>query len=1522
MARNKTVKQLSVKFEGDTKGLNTAINQATKVLKDIDKAINTLDKNFEKFGTGSSIEEQVEKFDLLQKKIEEGNKALKELKDFQKQLDNESDNNKLTSAYQNLKLKISEVEKGLEEAKLQQDKFNNSNLSKILATYAKIKNKVLESNEQFSQASSYINVLNKALDYTPNSVELLNAKALALKTQMETVNGEVISLSRYLSELKNQGVSETSKEFLEVSNTIAGLKEKYASLKAETVAYQQALSSANKLQADMASRGAALREALSIDPKNEVVIRQYTTYLAQELEKAETVVKNTNLAMNEMPKSVNKTSQEYINLTSQLVKAEETIKRTKLEQDKWKESSRTFTDTLDKANNVLNETRNKAQILKESLELDPTNLSKASEYCDYLDKSSDRCQRQINNLNEQLKKMDSGKVKKTEESYNKAKSTVNALTKQLKIFEEEQKKLSPEAIKYNNQLKNLKSSLSNMDRVAKVLKESLELDPGNVEKQTLYTNYLKSAINDCEHQQQELNAQINKLDVSNADILNGKYVELSEALSTILKLSKGYREELGRINGESQNASIGTNNLVSDFAALNNILPAIERNLTKVTTSLFNNAKSYETNIASIRKVVKDLSDDTVDDLKQIATSTGNTFESISAYATLGATLGIAEKDLSKFTKAMVDLEVASDKAITGEEGAARVARLLNQFKIGADYAENFGSSVTYVGDQFAATANEILETASYMGGLSAVNNVTIHDLIGMASEMKNLGVESASGASAISKTFLKINTQVATCGKDLEQFAQTAGMTSEQFTKAWEQAPTDAFLSFINGLSTKVFDEINSAVNYGTSSLEGYATALGVSNDEFERLWKLDPEGTFGKYKDALGDLEEGSVSASVTLEDLKLSGVRVAQTLLKMAGNGDVVREAIKDSNKAWNENTNLVRKANEMYDTTEGKLNQAKESISQAAAALGDELLPMAKTAADVTKNMAIWFGKLPKPIKTTSGVVLMLSAGLGKLLTTASKASISLSLLENSSGALGTAVKGVTSKLASGGGLISVLGTALPVALGVAGAGLIAYAGYSAYANNETIKYNKTMKELCENASQQFVTSLQGINSEMANINEIVAIVQETTSNLDLNPDGKVDTTSDKYKFLQEKIAELNSYLGSEFQISIDETTGKFYNQNGVINDLQESMANYRLEAERQAWLTANQEIYNENLKVQNEQEKKLLENLTLLNEQREAYKQLGTQFSDEELNSFFKAAEGMEDVSKWSKEAQEKYELFKQTIVNNDSKVQDALKAYGQASNLYKDANEIVTQFNQIETAPIESVKGLIDSLTSNAQKIVFDYDSQNLDSCYQTLDNINKEIIAAQELASNGIDMSKHLEDLNAWKQQVEGDIKTIESMRTEANKNVESMSDAMTTFAEENGLIVDAEKAKWLEENGFFPSMERGAAKAVETTLGNLKLINDYKIEDKSFTITEYKRQVVIGDWGTGTKKSRGSGGFGNVPNLTIPTLRSGGYNQVTLNAKFQINNNGSTNITKEVTQKIGKDLVNYINEELGRSI
>lgn len=1616
MASNKTVKQLSVKFEGDTKGLNTAIKQATKALKDVDKAINTLDKNFDKFGKGSSIEEQVEKFDLLQKKIEEGSKALKELKDFQKQLDNESDNNKLTSAYQNLKLKISEVEKELEEAKLQQEKLNDSNLSKILATYAKIKNKVAESNEQFSKSSSYINVLNKALDYSPNSIELLNAKTITLNDQMKGVNNEVISLSRYLAELKNLGVSETSKEFLEVSNTVESLKEKYASLKAETVAYQQALSSVSKLQADMASRGAKLREALSIDPKNEEVIRQYTNVLKQELKEAEKSAEAFRIAIDSMPKGIKKTSKEYINLTTGLVKAEETIKQITLEQERWNKSGRTTADSLDRANNVLSKTKTNAQILKEALELDPTNLSKASEYCGYLKEASTKCTTQIKSLNELLKNMDNGKVEKTKESYNKTKATINDLTRQLKYFEEEQKKLSPEAIKYNEQLKNLKTSLSNMDRVAKVLKDSLELDPGSVEKQTQYTDYLKKAIQECENQQRELNAQINSLDVSNTEVLNGKYVELSEVLSSNIKLSSSYRDELARINGESQNASIGTNNLVSDFAALNNILPAIERNLAKVTSSLFDNAKSYETNISSIRKVVKDLSDDTVDNLKQIASSTGNTFESISGYATLGATLGIAEKDLSKFTKAMVDLEVASDKAITGEEGAARVARLLNQFKIGADYAENFGSSVTYVGDQFAATANEILETASYMGGLSAVNNVTIHDLIGMASEMKNLGVESSSGASAISKTFLKINTQVATCGKDLEQFAETAGMTSEQFTQAWEQAPTDAFLSFINGLSTQVFDEINSAVNYGTNSLEGYAKALGVSNDEFKAMWKLNPEKTFNRYKDALGDLEEGSTSASVVLEDLKLSGVRVAQTLLKMAGNGDVVREAIKDSNKAWKDNTNLVRKANEMYNTTEGKLNQTKEAINQAAAALGDQLLPMAKTAADVTRNVALWIGQLPEPIKTTSGVVLVLAAGLGKLLTTASRASISLSLLENSSGALGTAVKGVTSSLAASGGLISVLGSALPVALGVAGAWLVAYTAYSAYANDETRKFNKLLKELSEDANKQFVSSLQEINNEMVDVNTIAETVQETARGLDLNPNGTIDTTSDKYKLLQEKISELNGYLGSDFQITLDNTTGKFVDQHGEIVNLDKALANHRLELERQAWLNANQDKYNESLKTSNEQYQIMTDKYAELIEQRETLKGLPTAFSQTEIDSFVKAAARLEDVSGWSEEAKNKYNEFIDTYVNNGGKFSDTLKSFNEAKGIYEETNKIVTQFNEIETAPLEQVRGLIDDLTTEAKLIALDYNKESLDSCYEALDKIHYQILANQELAAEGIDTTKDIESLEKVRQQVESDIETLTlrniTFQQEVSGSADNMVSSFRKFAKESGVEFDntqikaissfkeisnnsnltsgemieafkkfakdsdiefsasqikviemfekfskkskttsidmVENLKKFSENSgidldllakknettvdemldkwakdYFPPLLKKHKESADNIIKEIDRVNKTNYQDKSFTTTQYIKTVYQEEHQSVVykNKGKGSGGFGYVPNLTIPSLRSSGQgtSALTLNTTINVNNNGKS-ITKSDVNSWSQTMVDRINEELGR--
>lgn len=1429
-----TVKKLSVKFEGDTTGLNTAVKRATESFKDVDSAVKSLQKQFDDFGSGTSITKQTEALKVYETSITTCKTTLNKLYDIKKQLEDQDKSGqglyKATKQYQDLETKIAYVTKRQKEFQESYESLSKENQDavKIATIYEQIAKQIEGSNKKLEETQSFIQVINKALEYSPNSVSLLNLQTEQFEKQLKECNSNTMSLAHYLNSLKNAGVDTLSKDFIEANNALKESKARYQELKAKTLEYYDALSKASKLADDIATRGNVLKKALELDSTNTELITKYQKVLSQEIEESVRNEKAFKQAIESLPKnSIKNVSKEYVELASGLANAQ----------------------------------------------------------------------------------------------------------KQTSYLRQEQQRATQTVAKYNAKMKEVKDTINATSKTASVLKKALELDPTNTQKQQQYTEFLRQAIESCKKQQELLNQEIKKLDVSNADVLKGKYIELTENLNNVVSKQREYEDALQKTTQAANTNGKAVESNVTVTADFNTVLNTLHSTLSRVASklgslsnSLLDNAVSYETNIASIKKVVTDLSDDTVESLKQIAVASGSTFDSIAEYATLGATLGIAQNALADFTDAMVKLEAASDGSIAGEEGAKQVARLLNQFGIGAEYAENFGSAVTYVGDQFAATANEIVEVASRMGGLSAINKVTINDLVGLASEMKNLGIETESGASAITKTFLSINTKVATGAESLSDFASVAGKSAKEFTEAWEKAPMDAFLSFVNGLSSEVFNEINEAVDSGSISLSEYASALDTTTDSFKAMWKQDPTGTFEKYKDALGNLEEGSESASVVLSDLKINSVRTAQTLLKLAGNGDVVRDAIKDSSKAWEENTNLTKKANTIYETTEKKLESAKEAIRQAAASLGDTFLPIVKNVADVVTSLTKTFNSLPKGAKTAIASTTLLATGIAKVGSSAMGTLSWLNQMSMGSSGLSKACGGLLKTITGGGGLVTALGSALPFALGAAGVALVAYAGYSAYANNETVKYNKTMKELCENASQQFVTSLQGINSEMANINEIVAIVQETTSNLDLNPDGEIDTTSDKYKFLQEKIAELNSYLGSEFQISIDETTGKFYNQNGVINDLQESMANYRLEAERQAWLTANQETYNENLKVQNEQEKKLLESLTLLNEQRDAYKQLGTQFSDEELNSFFKAAEGMEDVSKWSKEAQEKYEIFKQTIVNNDSKVQDALKAYGQASNLYKDANEIVTQFNQIETAPIESVKGLIDSLTSNAQKIVFDYDSQNLDSCYQTLDNINEEIIAAQQLASNGIDMSKHLEDLNAWKQQVEGDIKTIESMRTEANKNVESMSDAMTTFAEENGLIVDAEKAKWLEENGFFPSMESGAAKAVETTLGNLKLINDYKIEDKSFTITEYKRQVVIGDWGTGTNKSRGSGGFNSgftslVPDLTIPRLYSGGHGAMTLKASFTINNNGD-NITQSMSQRIGKQIVNYINEELGKGI
>lgn len=1392
MASNKTVKELSVKFEGDVTGLNKAIKSATASFNDIEKATQSVEKQFDKFGAGVSFKKQQEAFDLLNAKVKAGEKASSDLYDMMEQLKKQDTANLLTSQFQKLSEKYQEILAKTNEAKDKLESLNNIDFIKASTAFEKIKVAIEDANKKINDTTTYIGAVNKALEYSPDSVELLGIKTGLVQQQMATLRKESQMLGTQLNALKNAGVSELSQDFIQASNALNECKETYQRLKAETVEYQQAMQKASELANDMATRADVLRNALQIDPTNIKLTNQYVEVLRQELTKAKSEEEAFNKAIESLKTNkVAETSEQFIKLRTGLVNCKETQK----------------------------------ELI----------------------------------------------------------SQLNSMT--TKTFE------------YAKSAESVKKSLSETSKTAKVLKEALDLDPTSVEEQKKYTSYLEKAIIQCQVAQNDLNEKIADLNARKIDETNKEYVDLKDTLNLVKKAQQDYQSELDGCNNKIEETAGNTYKYSDALMLIETELDNIVTSLGKVTMSLFDNAESYETNIASIRKVVTDLSDETISELKEIAIATGQTFDNIAEYATIGATLGIAQDALSEFTQAMVNLEVASDNSISGEEGASAVARLLNQFNIGAQYAENFGSAITYVADQFAATADETLTVATRMSGLSAINNVTIHDLIGLASEMKNLGIESESGASAVSKTFLMIENQVETAGDNLQTFASVSGMTAKEFQETWQDAPMNAFLSFVNGLSTKVFDEINQAVDEGSSSLSGYAEALGVTTKAFTSMWKQNPEGTFEKYKEALGNLEEGSVSASVLLNNLSLSGVRVAQTLLKLAGNGDTVRAAIADSNKAWEENTDLTRKAGEMYETTEYKLASAKEALSQAAATLGDTFLPLVKDVADIVTSLAKSFNSLPKSTKTAIASSIALSAGITKIGSVSVKTVNKLKRYAETEGVIGDISRALLTKIK---GLSTTLGSSLPIALGVAGAALLAYAGYQTYTNRETVKFNNTVKELQETSSANLISALKNVNSEMVDVNSAYEKLNASASNLELNPNGTINTTSESYQQLQADISTLNSYMGGEFISGIDSVTGEFVNQKGEIVDVRKELENLRTEKERQAYLDANEDQYNEMLNQQSEYLGKITDKLSDIKKTREDI--AGTSdtfaaFSEEDWDNFNAVQTGYKDISEFSGTAKDNIEQMQSLIAETPllGEYED-LKDYAE---ILSQAQTFIDQYNQIDTAPIEEVSELIDSLTSDANEVVFTYNADSVESCRTALQDVNDKLESAQQLAAIGIDTT------TLQKQYEEAKLKILEDL------------DAAILKQQELDTAVDTSST----------NMQTKSHTTADEMIADIIRVNQQQYDDKSFTVTEYRdiivrESVIQRTLTSGMPNGYNSGGFGNnysVPNLTIPNLSTRGFGDMTLKASFTINNTGD-NITQGVSQKIGKQIVNYINAELGR--
>ena len=452
----------------------------------------------------------------------------------------------------------------------------------------------------------------------------------------------------------------------------------------------------------------------------------------------------------------------------------------------------------------------------------------------------------------------------------------------------------------------------------------------------------------------------------------------SETASQIETL-RSRQEEMADSANNAQQATSNMADSLMDVVAATGAVETLEK-VEQAFRECAEAAISFEADMAAVKRTVGG-DDAFISDLgesfKELSTQIPITASELSKIASTAGQLGIAQDKVEEFTTVMAKLATTTD--LTADEAATMLAQFANITGV-TDY-QRLGSVVAQLGDSTATTASKVVQMSQGMAAAASIAGMSETDIMAIAAAVGSLGIEAQAGSTSMSQL---INTlyKATETGEKLSEFASVAGMTAEQFKKAWQDDAVSAMNAFITGLN----------------------------------------------------DVERNGRSAIVILDELGISNVRQQKAILGLASAGDLLSNTISQANSAWAENTALNEKAGIMYETTQARLTMLGNAFQNIKIAIGDAFTPVISGVADglnsILEPTAKWIEMNPALVKGIGTAIAIMGGMVAALAayTVAAKAAAAASAALVSAIPGAKVILGITAGLSLLTGAVVALSTA--------------------------------------------------------------------------------------------------------------------------------------------------------------------------------------------------------------------------------------------------------------------------------------------------------------------------------------------------------------------------------------------------------------------------------------------------------------------------------------------------------------